>query len=204
VFDPVGSTSWHNRHLTYFRRLDEILRQSGIVKPVILVLGPGGVTRLASGLLNDAAAAATPRWRKLVGDAARYADQVLRRLPGMPLRSLEPVELHQTLSAPHQLIVVDRSTRILHAVQRDIPDARVLCVDVERKAIGVDVDAAVAFNVICRLEDQAAGMSHLVACIRPGGWLLMDDRSAAAHPAILAGFEHVGPKTYRKLASSGG
>lgn len=198
MLDPVGSTSWHNRHLGYFKRLDELLRESGPANPTIVVIGPGGVTRFASLLLNDAARPRRWRLRKLIGDAARYTDQLLRRVPGMPIRSLEPIELQRVLTMPHRLAVIDRSKRILAAVRRDLPSAECHNIDISGKPLPMKGDVVIAFNVICRLENPAAGMSHVTDAIRPGGLLLIDDRSADEHLRDRADFEPIAPKTHRK------
>lgn len=177
MLDPVGSTSWHNRHLARFRRLAELLRVRGPANPVVMIVGPGAVTPFAAHLLNNAERT-TSTLRKLIGDAARYGDQALRRIPGMPLRSLEPCELESVLTLPHRLVVIDRSQRILDAVGRQLPPAECHCCDISFQRPPVDADVLVAFNVICRLEDPGAGIANVVSALRPGGWLLMDDRSA--------------------------
>ncbi len=196
--DSLGSTSWHNRHFAAFAKLDELLRAAGPAEPTVMIIGPGAVSRAASPFLNDASKRASAA-RKLLGDAARYADQVLRRLPLMPLRSLEPLEVTRALSVPHRLLVVDRAQRILDAVGRDLPESIRYRVDVSRDLLPVTADVVIAFNVVSRLGDRAAaGMKHVAAAVRPGGWLLIDDRSAEAHREALGEFDRVAPKTLRR------
>lgn len=204
--DSVGSTSWHNRHLSVFHTLDELLRADGVKHPAIVLIGPGAVTRLAAPFLSDGSRRAGPL-RQLIADVARYADQVVRRVPFASLRSLEPVELQATLSMPFELTVVDRSARVLEAVARDLPGVRRLQMDIATQPItpaAINASAApllaevvIAFNVICRSSDPPRAMQHVIDVIRPGGYLLVDDRSAAAclleHP-----FEHVAPKIHRR------
>lgn len=203
MLDPVGSTSWHNRHLSFFKRLNELLRAGGIARPTIILIGPGGVTRLAGMFLNDAAADGTSAIRKLIGDAARYSDQVLRRIPWMPLASLEPVELESVITVPHDLVVVDHSRRILSAVRQQLPHAKCLLTDIAFQRPSVEADVVIAFNVVCRLDDPAAGMANIVAAVRPGGLLMMDERSAEAHLSPRHRFECIAPKTYRRRVDNG-
>jgi hypothetical protein len=198
VFQPVGSTSWHNRHLTCFRKLNELLCAEAVERPVVVIVGPGAVTRAAGWLLNDAAAAHPLRLRKLLGDAARYGDQVLRRIPGLRLRSLEPVEVESSLAMPHRLVVVDCSRRVLAAVSRGLPHAECHQVDIAGQPLPVQGDVVIAFNVICRLDDPPAGMARVAAAVRPGGWLLMDERSARTHLAAYPEFSEVAPKIHRR------
>src|SRR5262245_41855899 len=150
LFDPVGSTSWHHRHLPVFKRLDEILRAEGPSNPQIMIVGPGGVTRAAAWLLNDANNPDASAVRKLLGDAARYSDQFLRRIPLMSLVSLEPHEVQRTVTVPHKLVVVDRSSRILASVRRDIPEATCVLNDISISPLSLQADVIIAFNVICR------------------------------------------------------
>ncbi len=201
--DPVGSTSWHNRHLACFLRLNELLLHEAVVDPVILIVGPGGVTLPAAPLLNDSAVAGASKCRKLLGDVARYTDQALRRIPRMPLRTLEPVEVESTLSMSHRLVVADRSQRVLSAVARDVPHAECHCIDITFQQLPVVADVVIAFNVICRLDDPAAGMATVAGAVRPGGWLLMDDRSADAHLADFGAFTRIAPKIHHRAAEPG-
>lgn len=198
MLDPLGSTSWHNRHLAAFCKLNELLRAESLESPTVLVVGPGGVSRVASPFLNDAAAGGASKIRRLIGDAARYSDHLLRRIPNMPLNSLEPVELTRTLTVPHKLVVADRSQRVLATIARALPQAVCHCVDISREPLPLRADVVVAFNVVCRLEDRAAeGMGHVAAAVRPGGWLLIDDRSASIHLSKYQAFILVAPKIYR-------
>lgn len=197
MFDPVGSTSWPNRHAAHLRRLDALLRAAGADMTTIVDIGPGGVSRAAAPFLNDAEARAG-RLRLLAGDLARYADHLLRRIPFMPMRSLEPQEIERTITVPHRLVVVDRSRRILRAVQRDLPAAAVAYCDVAREPLPVDGDVVIAFNVVCRLESPAAGMAHIAAAVRPGGLLLMDQRSADAALGAHPEFSRIEPRVFRR------
>jgi len=196
VFDPVGSTSWHNRHKAYFDRLGALLAESGPADPTVMIVGPGAVTAIAAPFLNDAART-TSALRKLIGDAARYSDQLLRRIPLMPLRSLEPLEVEAALAFPHHLIVVDRSQRALAAVARDLPNARCITCDLVAASPAATADVIIAFNVVCRMDDAAAGMANLVKCLKPDGLLMMDDRSAKDF-LPRTGFKEIAPKTYRQ------
>src|SRR4029077_3695919 len=96
----------------------------------------------------------------------------------------------------HKLIVVDRSSRILASVRRDIPEAVCVLNDISVSPLSPPADVIIAFNVICRLEQPEAGMAHVKAALRPMGLLLMDDRSAEAHMDRNM-FAQVAPKTYR-------
>jgi SAM-dependent methyltransferase len=198
LLDSVGSTSWHNRHLDCFHRLNLLLLEEGTARRTVMVIGPGGVCLGLHALLNDSANQKAPQIRKLIGDAARYSDQVLRRIPFMPLESLEPVELSKSLSVPHDMIVIDRSSRILAAVARRLPESRRFLLDVQQKAPPEQADVVVAFNIICRLDDPEQGIRHVAAAVRTGGYLLIDDRSAAAHLEPLGGFTNVAPKIHRR------
>jgi len=200
VFDPVGSTSWHNRHKAYFDRLRDLLIQDGTTRPTVMIVGPGAVTVIAAPFLNDAARPASAV-RKLIGDAARYSDQLLRRIPFMPLRSLEPREVEASLGISHELVVADRSQRVLAAVKRELPTARCINCDLSLSSPGVQADAVIAFNIVCRLEQPGIGLQHLIESVRPGGLLLIDDRSAHAH--LPAGsFIEIAPKTHRRIADA--
>lgn len=181
-----------------------MLLREVVDNPAIAIVGAGAVTRVAAPLLNNAAVERPSWFRKLIGDAARYGDQLLRRIPIMPLRSLEPVELEATLTMPHRLVVVDMSRRVLAAVSRDCPRAECHCIDITFQALPLTADVVIAFNVICRLQEPAAGMAHVAAAVRPGGWLLIDDRSAAAYLKPFSQFTPGAPKIHRRHLKAGG
>lgn len=169
-----------------------------------MIVGPGGVTRVAAPLLNDSSRSGVSTIRKLVGDVARYSDQLLRRIPVMPLRSLEPIEVSRILTLSHDLIVVDRSRRVLAAVKRDLPNAGVHCVNIGESAIPATADVVIAFNVICRVDPPSgeAAMKHVADAVRPGGFLLIDDRSARAHLGRHPEFSSVSGKIHRRSGST--
>lgn len=197
MLDDLGSTSWHNRHFGPFARLNELLTEAGVARPSIMIVGPGGVSRWLAPLLNNSAADSS-FVRKTIGDLARYSDQVLRRFPFVPLVSLEPLEVRETMLMPHDLTVVDRSARLLEAVRRDIPEAITHVVDLGLNAPPARADVVIAFNIVSRLDDRAAdGINHLLTVLRGGGWLLIDDRSAKAHLANNPRVSQVAPKTHR-------
>lgn len=197
LFDDLGSTSWHNRHHSVFAQLDQLLIDARLEEPVVVIVGPGGVTRPMAPFLNDSARGASGA-RKIVGDLARYSDQVLRRFPFVSLRSLEPIELSRSLSMPHRLIAIDRSARLLEAVRRDLPHAECHVIDITRRPIADSADLVIAMNVISRLGDDApAGVRNVMAALDGGGFIVMDDRSAGQHLANDPRVTQVGNKTYR-------
>lgn len=197
LFDDLGSTSWHHRNYAVFARLDELLVEAGVREPRVVIVGPGAVTRAMAPLLNDALRPGSLP-RKVVGDAARYADQVLRRIPLFSLRSLEAVEVSRALSMPHALVVVDRSPRLLDAVRRDLPEATCRAIDITRQPIVDPADVVIALNVISRLGAAGAvGVRNILAALNGGGLLVMDDRSARAHLADDPRLTPIAPKTHR-------
>ena len=199
MLDSIGSTSWHHRHLACFQTLARILADEGQRERLVIVIGPGAVCYGLHLLLNDAANENAWRVRKLIGDAARYSDQLLRRIPVLPLITLEPVELTQTIPAPHRLVVIDRSPRILAAAARQLPAADRLLLDIGRQAPPARADVVVAFNVICRLDDPPSGMHNVASAVADGGYLLIDDRSAAACRNELSQFREIAPKIRRRI-----
>jgi SAM-dependent methyltransferase len=201
LFDPLGSTSWHNRHRDALQRVGAILRQGGPARPTIMILGPGGVSWPLARLLNDAARPGSAL-RKLIGDAARYGDQVLRRLPMTPLVSLEPAEVRAAMGMEHELIVVDRSRRILRAAARAVPTARCHRLDICEGRPPETADVVIAFNILCRLAEPLRALENVVATVRPGGYLMLDDRSAKAYLLDRTEFENVAPKIHRRAGGA--
>lgn len=200
AMQSIGSTSWPNRHRHAFQRLAARLSAvSG--EPTVLIVGPGAATRLMRPFLADAAAP-RPGAGRFLTDLARFADQLLRRLPWVSLVSLEPAELRQVIGRPVRWTIVDRSQRVLRAVAEDLPDAAFHEIDIARQSIPVAADVVVAFNVVPRTDDPPAAMRHVAAAVRPGGYLLVDDRSAGRWLPGPPAFEKIDEKLYRRAPAT--
>ncbi len=168
-------------------------------EPSILLVGPGAATRCVSGYLADASNPPTTRLARWRGDFARYADQALRRIPGIALVSFEPLELQEAVDCPHRLIVVDESDRVLAAVKRDLPSAGCHRIDIARSYIPFNADVVIAFNVISRTTDGEAATQHIANAVSLNGLLMLDDRSANQWLKKTGiRFERVEEKLYRR------
>lgn len=194
----VGSTSWPRRNWAYFKRLAPYVdRIPG--EPAIMLIGPGAATRCLSPCLADAANPPTSRFARIRGDLARYADQALRRFPGVALVSFEPFELREALRRNHRLIVVDESNRVLAAVKRDLPAADCHRIDIATSNIPFSADVVIAFNVISRTTDGEAATQHVARAVAPDGLLMLDDRSAKKWLKQTGiPFEQLEEKIYRR------
>ncbi|MFO0974272.1 MAG: hypothetical protein U1A27_12655 [Phycisphaerae bacterium] len=195
--ETVGSTSWPGRHVA---ALADLARLAGALPnpPTIVLVGPGAVTRLMRRWLSDARDRPSGLARRLAGDAARFADQALRRVPWLALWSFEPGEVAAAIGRPARWVVCDRSARVLAAAGRGLPGAALHRLDLSASPLPERGDVVVAFNVVSRTEDGAAAAEHLTAAVNGGGLLLVDDRSADAHLAGDARFERVGTKIWRR------
>lgn len=195
----VGSTSWPRRNWAHFQRLAaHVSRIPG--EPAILLIGPGAATRSMSRYLTDASKPPSSKFARWRGDLARYADQALRRVPGIALVSFEPLELREAISRPHRLIVVDDSDRVLAAVKRDFPAADCHRIDISRSYIPFNADVVIAFNVISRTSDGEAATQHIANAVAQGGLLMLDDRSANQWLKQCGiRFERLEEKLYRRI-----
>lgn len=198
MFDYVGSTSWPRRNFAYLQRLAvQLATWPG--EPLIAVVGPGAATRLMSPFLADAGTDAIAKRSGYLSDFARYTDQLLRRIPMLPLISFEPLEVDRLVARRHRMAVIDRSARVLAAVKRDLPRADVYRCDVVASPLPVLADAVVAFNVVSRTSDPSTATAHIVAGVKPGGLLMMDDRSANEWlTATNIAFDRIEEKLYRR------
>ncbi len=198
MFDRVGSTSWSGRHTRAFSRLADLLAADGSAgAPRVLVVGPGAVTRLMRPLLRDASVDRPGRLRGRLRDLARYADQFLRRVVVLPLVSPEMIELRAALPSA-RWIVVDRSRRVLRAVKRDVPAADCIRADLSTTPLPQQADVVVAFNVVPRTRSPQRATQHVLAAVRPGGLLLVDDRTAETGLPGPPSFTPLGDKVYRR------
>ena len=177
MFKPAGSTSWPRRHWKTFERLAPLMDQFA-TQPRVIIVGPGGVTRLMARWLPHQTAVRPSRIRRTLRNLPRVFDQCLRRVPFLPLVSLEPGELIQILNRPFELVVVDISSRILNAIKKDFPQAKCFQLDLAKTSIPVMGHVVIAYGVITRTSDPPAAMVHVIEATQPGGLLVTDDRSA--------------------------
>lgn len=203
----LKSTTEVLRHEGRLRRLFEQAMSDGIQKGVMIEIGPGAaVAFLAGGLTRPAEKSG---WAELSFQAFRFSESVLRHVPGMPLRSLEPAEILDLAHAREnsgvlgQLVVVDRDSRVLRAAQEALsPADGILTRFVQYDINGSETWTVAPANMLCafkcshlldtpgRLFDNASSMLAL------GG--LFSTTDVVSHPS----FEPLDPQLglYRKVA----
>lgn len=177
MFEPVCTTSWPRRHWQTFGKLAKLLAEEP-ADPVIVLIGPGGVSRPMRRLMPAQTDVRPAKWRRAIRNLPRFMDQALRRIPVMPLVSYEPAELAALIQRPYRLVAVDISRRVLTAVKREYPLTQTYCVDLAREPIPVMGDVVIVFSVLTRTADPPRAMQHVLGSLRPGGLIVIDDRSA--------------------------
>lgn len=195
--DPVRTTTWPKRHWPVFVELARLVAELP-ADPTIILVGPGGVSRPIRPLLRDAAHRKLSPLHRAVRNWPRIADHFLRRVPFIPLVSLEPGELQELITRPYQLVVVDLSRRVLDGVRREFPNAICHQVDIASGRIPAQGDIVIAYSVLTRTSDGQKAMACVDAALRPGGLLLLDDRSAQRWLPAPPAYALVSEQVFRK------
>ena len=196
----LGTTTWPFRNSGQLRTIIELAAESRFIRPVILDIGPGGISGIGRSLHplgQNGTWNAAERWRR---SSARFLDGLARTNPLGRVTSPEAEELYLATLAlkPSRLVLVDLQPRVLDAGRRfarlvrreDLFEFRQL--DVVHSEIGLTADIVVCFALLGRTSDAAAAQEHICAAVRPGGLLDMNGDEE------LPGFVRLGGSLYRR------
>lgn len=199
----VGTTTWPSRHDDTLIRFVHCLCESGINTLTILEVGPGAATKLlapyypASNKGEKFPRLAT-HWRLLI----RRLDSLLRRIPGIELCSFEPGELQCLLPAYVNHHVADISQQVIAAIQKQYPEVNARIHDFSRTPYPESVDAIVCLCVLVRAKKPKKLFEHLYKSLKPGGLLVMDNRSVRSFGGPEYPLESLSNQLFRKPANS--
>lgn len=179
----LGTTTWPERHSATFAALGHCLARLDISTPTVLNVGSGAVSaflshRIAPGE-GDQLSWLANRWRA----GLRNLDSVLRQVPSIRLHSYEPGELLDVLPKDAKLIVTDINPRVVDAITAQYPriDARIF--DFSANPFDQLVDVVVCLCVLVRANNAAEIFANLYNSLRPGGLIVMDNRSLTSFSA---------------------
>lgn len=194
----VQTTSWPKRHSGTFSELADWITRLDVRSPTVLEVGPGAMTgflgrRLRAGEGRDLSWCAN-RWRATL----RNMDSILRRIPWISLHSYEPGELLEILPAGSQLIVTDISHRVIETIRRQYPQAEAEVFDFAAGQFSRAVDVVVCLCVLVRAERGKEMFANLYRSLRPGGLMVMDNRSCTNFGADDMRLEKVAGQIWRK------
>jgi len=194
------STTWAHRHHGPFRRLGELLRADGLEAPLVVDIGPGAVCRALAWLFPRHIESEGSWLQRRRRSLARRLDTLLRRLPWTKLQTFEPIELSAVLPEHHRLVVIDAHARVLQAARDALPGVACCQVDIGCEPIPYRADVIVCYNVLPVLADGPRAFGHVLAALKPGGLLLIDNRSLRQFAPQAAPLERIDAKIHRKLA----
>jgi hypothetical protein len=148
--------------------------------------------------IHDAVPQRTPWLQRSIRNFPRFVDQIFRRIPMMPLVSLEPGELRALIARPFRLVAVDISQRVLKGIQRDYPGVECHRIDIAAGRIPVLADVVIAYSVLTRTSDGRIAMKNVLESVKPDGLILLDDRSARRWLPPPPDFTVVSEQIYRR------
>ncbi|MFI4957461.1 MAG: class I SAM-dependent methyltransferase [Gammaproteobacteria bacterium] len=177
----VKTTTWPLRHTDTFTRLSGYLSERGLNTPVVLEVGPGAATKILSPYYPSEHDGRTlswveRRWRTFL----RKIDSIIRRIPNIELYSFEPGELRGFLPKDVRQIVADISAEVITAIQKQYPNVEATVFDFSTKPFKEQTDAIVCLCVLVRTREPKKIFKHLYDTLKPGGILVMDNRSVNA------------------------
>jgi len=194
----LSTTTWPQRHCVTFRRLRHWLEELHVDRPVVLEVGPGAVSRVLSSFLAGGEGESLSWLANRTRAALRNADSLLRRIPVMPLRSYEPAELLQFLPPGSELIVADISRRVIEAVRRQYPQLESRVLDLHSRPFSRPVDVIVCLCVLVRTAQPRRILCNLYQSLKPGGLLVMDNRSCTQFRAPAMQLEQLDSQIWLK------
>lgn len=196
----LRTTTWPCRSLVQLRAIVRLAAESGFRRPVVLDVGPGGMSRIGRSLHPVGRGSTWTAGERVNRGFGRLSDIIARTNPWGRVTSPETEELYLATLAldPSRLVFVDSEKRVLDAGRRfarqvareELFEFRQL--DVVHSEIGLTADIVVCFAMLYRTSDQDAARRHICAAVRPGGLLDIDGNG------VLPGFVHLGGSLYRK------
>jgi hypothetical protein len=199
----VRTTTWPSRHDDTFTRFIHCLCESGINTLTILEVGPGAATKLLAPYYpapnkGEKLPWLATRWRLLI----RRFDSLLRRIPGIELCSFEPGELQCLLPAYVNHHVADISLEVIAAIQKQYPEVNARVHDFSRTPYPESLDAIVCLCVLVRAKKPKKLFEHLYKSLKPGGLLVMDNRSVRSFGGPEYPLESLSNQLFRKPVNS--
>ncbi len=194
----VNATTWPRRHEGTFGDLGQWLEKLGMASPAVLEIGPGAVTTILRDRLRPG------EGEKLSWLANRYRaflrnlDGLLRRIPGVTLCSYEPGELAAVLPTGSKHFVCDISSAVIEAIAVQYPGVKACVYDFSAGPFGESVDVIVCLCVLVRAREPKAIYANLYRSLKPGGLLVMDNRSCTSFGTPEMPVEKLAPQVWRK------
>ncbi len=173
----ISTTTWPERHRDTFADLGKHLAENFHSPLTVLEVGPGAVTRLLKDRMPAGVGKDLPWLANRYRTVLRNVDGLLRRLTPLPLGSYEPGELKRVLPVGSRLIVADISRSVIEAVSRQYGDIEARVFDFQAGPFTEPVEVVVCLCVLVRASEPAKLFANLYRSIRPGGVLVMDERS---------------------------
>lgn len=200
----LQTTTWPSRHEDTFTRFVHKLCEQRINKPTVLEVGPGAATKLLAPYYpvpykGEPLPWLASRWRFLI----RKMDSVLRKIPGVELCSFEPGELQRLLPASVKHHVADISPRVIAAIQKQYPGVSACVHDFARSPYPKRLDAIICICVLIRANEPKKIFEHLYTSLKPGGLLVMDNRSRRSFGGSEYPLESLSNQLFRKPGDRG-
>ena len=171
-----------------------------LTNPVILDVGPGGMSRIGRWLHPIGPGGGWNGVERFRCKAARLADNIARSNPFGRVSCPEVEEVYQTSMAlnPRKIVVIDLQQKVLDAGRRfarllereELFEFRQL--DLVNSPIGLSADIVICYSVIGRASDRAAALGNICSAVRPGGLFSFGEEKA------LPGFVQLSPSLFRK------
>ena len=198
----LGTTTWQFRNSVPIGDAMQQAVRSHFAAPVILDIGPGGISGIGRFLHPRSNSDAWTVCQRFWGAAARFTDNIARSNPFGAVSCPELEEVYQASMAlnPSRLVFVDIEQRVLDAGHRF---ARLVKrknlfefqrIDVVNTPIAMVADIVISYTVLARVSDQVKAMRNICSAVRPGGLLSISGRPGAD-------FDQIGESLYRKSAN---
>jgi SAM-dependent methyltransferase len=194
----VSTTTWPERHKETFAEFGSYLAKLNAPALTVLEVGPGAVTKLLKDRLPPGVGRDLPWFDNRCRAILRNVDGLLRRMTCLPLWSYEPGELVEALPPGSRLIVTDISERVVNAIKEQYGDVDARVFDFAAGSFSPPVDAVVCLCVLVRAKHPVRVFANLYQSLKPGGTLVMDQRSRRSFGSSEMPLEEITAQIWRK------
>ena len=196
----LRTTTWKRRNYERLERVREEAVKVGLSYPIIIDVGPGGLTRF---LLDYFPSGKREYWtpmQKLRRGVLKLVDDFCRRNNFVNLESSEPQEIADLFNdlQPQKIVVVDSQPKVIEAVKRmvqrngmSIPFDYII-LDLLSERIPYKGDVVIAYNVAQIMPNPERTIETIANSVNIGGLLSLD------RDVELTGFRRIDRGLYVK------
>lgn len=197
----LGTTTRKRRNIPQLERTREAAKELGLINPIIINYGPGGVINFLINHLPEEKKIYQNKIIKYQKGLIKLAESVLRKTNLFSLETSEPKEIIYTLQhlSPKIMYVVDKERKVIAAVEKMVKQNKFLFpiksynLDIQEYQFEQQGDIVIAYNIVQRTNNPVKALNHIANTTNIGGLLSVNI------PIVPEGFKEIDKEIYLRI-----